>query len=110
MKLPTLFVLALAMAAPVATAAYADRPTQVGVRYNDLDLSRRSDAAAMLGRLDQAALQACGASPFASLREYQMAIRESHCYAASLGRAVAGLNAPTVTELYDRQAQRVAVD
>ncbi|HLZ83640.1 MAG TPA: UrcA family protein [Caulobacteraceae bacterium] len=105
MKTPILFALALAAAAPVAMPAHADRPTAVEVRFNDLDLNRPSDAVVMLGRLDQAALQACGASRF-SLREYQQSIRWSRCYADGMGRAVSELNAPALTAAYERETGR----
>jgi UrcA family protein len=104
MKTPIIFALALAGAAPVAMPAHADRPTAVEVRYGDLDLNRPTDAAIMLGRLDKAAMQACGAFPFSSLREYRLAIRGSRCFAKSLSQAVTKLDAPAVTSLYEHQA------
>jgi len=103
MKTPIVFALALAAAAPIAMPAHADRATAVGVRFNDLDLNRPTDATIMLDRLDQAAMQACGAAPFASLREYQQAVRWSRCYAHSLNRAVSELNAPELTAMYERR-------
>jgi UrcA family protein len=103
MKTPVVLGLILAAAAPLATAAAADRPTAVEVRFSDLDLNNPNDAAVMLGRLDDAALEACGAAPFESLREYQLAIRDSRCYAHSLSRAVAELNAPAVTAVFERE-------
>jgi UrcA family protein len=103
MKTPIIFALALAAASPIAMPAFAERPTAVGVRFNDLDLNRPSDAAVMLGRLDQAALQACGAQPFASLREYQQAIRWSRCYTNGMNRAIAELNAPELRAVYERE-------
>jgi UrcA family protein len=106
MKTPVLFALALAAAAPLATVAHADQPTAVGVRFNDLNLSKPTDAAVMLGRLDHAAMQACGAAPFESLREYQSAIRHSRCYVRGVGRAIATLDAPAVTAIFDRQYGR----
>ena len=106
MRTPILFALALATAAPVAIPAHADRPSAVAVRFDDLDLNRPSDAAVMLGRLDQAALEACGATPFASLREYQQAIRWSRCYANGMDRAVSELDAPALTALYEREMGR----
>ena len=105
MKTPIIFALALAAASPVAMPAFADRPTSVGVRVGDLDLNRPSDAAVMLGRLDQAALQACGAQPFASLREYQLAVRWSRCYANGMHRAITELNAPELTAMYEREVR-----
>ncbi len=104
MRTPILFALALAATAPIAMPAYADSPTSVGVQFGDLHLNQPVDAAIMLDRLDQAAMQACGASPFSSLREYRLAIRGSRCYARSLSRAVADLNAPEVTAMYEHQA------
>jgi UrcA family protein len=103
MKTLALFALALAAAAPLATVAHAEQPTAVGVRFNDLDLNNPGDAAVMLGRLDQAALQACGASSFESLREYQLAIRHSRCFDRSVSRAVAELNAPALTAVFERE-------
>lgn len=38
MKAPMLLALALAVGASVAAPAYADSPTAVGVRFNDLNL------------------------------------------------------------------------
>jgi UrcA family protein len=103
MKTPLLFALALAVAAPVAAAAHEDGPMTVEVRYGDLDLNKPDDAAIMLGRLNEAALQACGAAPFESLREYRLTIRHSRCYVRSLSRAVGELNSPTLTAAFDRE-------
>jgi UrcA family protein len=101
MKTPFLFALALALATPVAMPAFADRPTAIEVPVSGLDLNQPGDAAVMLGRLDNAALEACGASPF-SLREYKMAVRDSGCYAQGLSRAVGKLDAPALTALFQR--------
>jgi UrcA family protein len=106
MKTSILFALALASAAPVAMPAHAEGPTTVGVRFNDLDLNRPTDAAIMLGRLDSAAMQACGASPFGSLREYRLSIRWSRCYTDGISRAISELNAPALTALYEREMGR----
>jgi UrcA family protein len=103
MKTPILFAMALAAAAPVAMPAHADGPTAVAVRFNDLDLNQPTDAAIMLSRLDQAAMQACGASPFGSLREYRLSIRRSRCYANSLNHAISLLNVPELTAMFDRE-------
>jgi UrcA family protein len=81
--------------------AQSDTAGSVGVRYDDLDLNQSDGAATMLHRLSSAAMEACGASDF-SLREYRLSIQDSRCYASRVGRAVAELNAPAVTALYDR--------
>jgi UrcA family protein len=91
-------------AAAMALPACAETSATVGVRFADLNLNQPSDAAVMLGRLDRAAMEACGAEPFSSLRELQREVRGSSCYAKSLGRAVAELNVPEVTAMYDRRA------
>ena len=96
--------LALALALPAgghaASMAAATR-TAVRVPVRGLDLDQPAGAARMLRRLDEAAMEACGASPF-SWSEYRWAVRRSECHAASLDRAVAELDAPAVTALYDQ--------
>jgi UrcA family protein len=93
--------LALALAIPAAAqaASASNAGAEVSVRYNDLDLSQRSDARAMMRRLDRAALQACDARGF-SARAQREVVRRSACYQQSMDSAVAGLNAPTVTALH----------
>jgi UrcA family protein len=104
-KLVPLCAFGLALGLPIAAQAGAPgdpgglQATAVKVRYDDLDLTRTTDAQTMLVRLDRAALDACGASGF-SLREVRQAVQRSACYRQSLDRAVAGLNAPAVTGLY----------
>jgi len=97
-----LLTCAFAVALILPPAAFAGEPstsdTQVKVRYNDLDLRDRADAAALLHRLDKAATEACGASD-ASLREYQLAVQASACHRRSLERAVAALHDPNLSAL-----------
>ena len=57
----------------------------------------------MLGRIGDAALEACGASTF-SLPEYRAAVRRSDCYRGGVDGAVASLNAPAVTDAYRHHA------
>jgi UrcA family protein len=82
---------ALASATPAPDAA-----TQVTVRYGDLDLNRRSDDRVLLHRIRDAALEACGASPF-SIADYRWAVRRSACYRSNVRRAAAeaGLSPPS---------------
>jgi len=100
---------ALAFAAPAVSYAsnLANNTTQVAVRYHDLDLNKSADAAILLKRVDAAATEACGASPF-SAAGYRQAVRRSACHQAATNRVVAALNAPTVTALYSTQAVRLA--
>lgn len=101
---------ALALAIPAAgqaAAARDDQPVSVKVRYGDLNLTQTHDAAVMLRRLDNAALESCGASKF-SLREYRAAVRDSACYHDSMNRALADLGSPTVNALYRERPVTVA--
>ena len=61
--------------------------------------------AKMLKRLDNAAMEACGADE-GSLSDYKWAVHHSDCHAISLNRAVAALDAPRLTELYQARLER----
>jgi UrcA family protein len=74
---------------------------QVRVIYADLDVSTPEGASALVGRLHNAALVACGASEF-SIPEYRRSVERSDCFRDSMGRAVAEVGAPAVTRLYHR--------
>lgn len=103
MKKIVLAVAALALCAPLAShAAPAGDTTSVRVSYRDLDLSRSRDARTMLARLQEAALNTCGASGF-SFPQYREAVRRSDCYQQSLSNAVAALDVPTVSARYNAQ-------
>ena len=80
------------------------QPVRVAVKTHDLDLSSPTGSATMLQRISQAAQQACGASSF-SLQDYRWATKRSDCYHQSMGRAVADLNAPAVTRLYEQHPE-----
>lgn len=101
--------LALAMPAVSFAADAADTTTAVPVRYHGLDLNKSSDAAVLLKRIDDAATEACGAPRF-SLREMRQAVRSSACHEQGMARAVAGLNAPTVTALYNNRTVVMATN
>jgi UrcA family protein len=99
----------LAAAAAFSAQAAPDRAVAVRVSYADLDLDRTSDAAAMLQRLQEASLQACGASSF-SLPDYRLAVGRSNCYSSNMDVAVASIGAPVLSELYKRRAPIVFID
>jgi UrcA family protein len=106
-----MFAVALGLAASAAGGAFAQSEyqasrsdfervtTAVPVTYGDLDLSSHDGAAVMLGRLQHAAINACGASDF-SVKDYRFAVKRSACFRQSMDRAVADLGAPAVTRLY----------
>ena len=98
-RMTTVCALALALAAPAFAAPAGEAATAIKVGYSDLNLGNARDARILLRRLDLAAASACGASPF-SVREYQQAVRQSSCYRDGLNRAVAAIDAPAVTSLY----------
>ena len=79
-----------------------NQPVQVSIRFGDLDLASQGGSEAMLQRISQAALKACGASGF-SLQDYRWATKRSGCYHSSMDRAVAELAAPAVTQLYEQR-------
>ena len=72
----------------------------VHVGYGDLDLSSQGGAAIMLGRLHHAAMNACGASDF-SVKDYRWSVARSACVHRSMDQAVAALDAPAVSQLYN---------
>ncbi len=85
---------------------------QTVVRYDDLNLSRERDAQQMLARLNEAASQACGGSPFLKglqpgtghfvMSDYR------RCREEALEKAVASLRAPVVTRLYAQSRGQTA--
>ncbi len=94
---------ALSVSAVGNAATPDDAQNSVRVSYNDLNLSQPQDAAVLLERVQGAALQACGASPF-SLPDYQDAVRRSSCYQTSVSRAINVIDAPLLTALHSQPA------
>ncbi len=92
-----------AMAQGEADAARSIYRDAVPVTYGDLNLASNDGAAAMLHRLHDAALTACGADD-ASVPDYKWATHRSACYHHSMDRAVADLGAPAVTQRYEAHA------
>jgi UrcA family protein len=90
-------IIAAVMAAALPAAAFAGEGTSSrAVSAAGLDLSRSSDAAVMARRLEQAAMNVCGASEF-SAREVQNDVRRSSCYREATDRALSALSAPAVS-------------
>lgn len=80
----------------VAPATAATVTTSIAVSPAGLDLGSAGGAALMAGRIERAAVRACGASAF-SVREYQAAVRQSACFRDAVAGAEAHLNAPAVS-------------
>jgi UrcA family protein len=68
------------------------------VSYQDLDLTKESDAAVLMDRLRVAAQKVCATR----LRGARYARQEATCSAKSLDAAVTRVNAPRLTELRNR--------
>jgi UrcA family protein len=97
-----LFAASLTLLGPAVVQAETSADSvQVSQRvsYRDLNLSDPGDAAVMLQRLRDAALETCGASPF-SVPDYRRAVEASACYRDSLDRAVDQLGVPAVSRLH----------
>ncbi len=96
----------------VSSPAFAGQPIhepQVAVHYDDLKLSHRVGAEALVARVGRGAKEVCGREPFiADLRGQAL---YNACVKASTDRAIASVGVPLVTEAYQRQlgeSQRVA--
>jgi len=91
---------AVAQSESAAARSVFESPTAVAVKYGDLDLGSRHGSVVMLNRLHEAALNACGADEF-SFADVRRAVARSTCFEGSMTRAVADLDAPLVTQLYN---------
>ena len=72
--------------------------TEIRLRYDRRDLTPAAAARQLLGRIGDAALEACGASPF-SLAEFKMATRSSRCWQDAVDDAVRRIGSPTLSAL-----------
>ncbi len=91
----------------VSAASAASPAAEVRVTTHGLNLGDSADAQTMIKRLDNASLQACGASRF-SLAEVRRATRNGDCYKGAMDGAVATLGAPVVSSLYRTEARAYA--
>lgn len=109
-------ILAAALVSSLAAAHAGAAPREsaplptVRIDYADLNLSDPRDAQVMLKRIRHAAALACSQSPGMAGNDPETIERSIACYRQSLARAVAGLNAPQVTQAYSGQpmGQRMA--
>jgi UrcA family protein len=84
------------------TAPAAAASTAISVRYDPSELTSAAAANRLLSRIGNAALLACGASPF-SLPEYKAATRRTACWQTAVADAVRRLDSPLLTRAVDRQ-------
>jgi UrcA family protein len=103
MKGLSILALALALAAPAASFAASNDgggDLRVKVSYGDLNLNTAKGAARLLQRLDSAATEVCGGQILISNPiDVEMA-RGSKCYQTVMEHAVAQINSPVLSALY----------
>lgn len=94
----------LAMAILTGAGPALAEEESVTVRLYAPDLHPRTPAAAdrLLGRIEEAALEACGASP-SSLYELRRAARQSDCWRKAVSNAVAQVGDPELSRALERQ-------
>ena len=95
-------ILVSTAALAVAGSAWAQDPDpgaapSVSIRYTDLNLASDAGAGAMLSRIQAAASTACAGSPDTMMLGRRQIYEK--CRRETVARAVAQLNAPTVTTL-----------
>jgi UrcA family protein len=105
----TVLILAAALSAAITSAPAFAAPREapaipsVRVNYADLNLSDPRDAQVMLKRIRHAASLACSQSSDMVGNDSESIERSIACYRKTLAQAVAGLNAPKVTQAYGGQ-------
>jgi len=81
--------------------------TSVKVDFSDLNVASPSGAKVLLGRIKAASSQVCGPAP--ALMELDSRADWSKCIGDASGRAVAALNNPLVTDLFERKNPAMTV-
>ncbi len=77
---------------------------EIHLRYHPQDLASPAAARRLLARIGDAALEACGASPF-SLAEFKIATRNSQCWREAVDGATRRIASPTLTALASGRGQ-----
>jgi UrcA family protein len=80
------------------TGPTGSETTEIRLRYDRRDLTSPAAARRLLVRIGDAALEACGASPF-SLAEFKIATRSSRCWRDAVDRTVSRIGSPTLSAL-----------
>jgi UrcA family protein len=94
----TKLMIAAALCAAFAAGANAGDVTPVHVKYADLDMNDAAGAKVLYQRIHKAADLVCAVPD-----ENQLAFRalKRNCMEKTIAEAVAGVNAPTLTALYE---------
>ena len=96
-KNATWTVVATALVAAFAAGAHAEDVAQVHVKYADLNVNRPAGAAVLLQRIQAAAKKVC---TMPGSRELDRAAQAKACTTQATVNAVAAVNAPALTGLY----------
>ena len=86
---------------PVASAGAQTVTSSIRLA-GDLHPQSQDEARILLGRVENAAAEVCGASRF-SVVEYSRAVRHSSCWQQAVSGAVAQIGNPILSDLYGRQ-------
>jgi len=105
-----LIIAAAALVLGVASTAAPASPSSDGVRsvtvhFGELDLSGPAGAQVLFARIQRAAYEVCNgySGPFAELQ-----IKGSPCYRTAVAKAVADVNSPQLSAIYQAHVTRVA--
>jgi UrcA family protein len=107
-RLSALAAAGLALMAFAAPAQAADDATAITVNHVDRALESRGQAEQLLGRLSEAAMEACGASSF-SLTQYRQAVRGSACWRSSMTDVVQRIDNPYLTAAFEGRGLQQAL-
>jgi UrcA family protein len=107
----TVIIAALGLAS-IAGGAWAhdalkSDTTVVDVTYDASSVATPRAAQNLLARLGDASLEACGAYP-GSVRDYRMAMLRSDCYRNKLDKAVAQVDSPVLSKIYESEGPLMA--
>ena len=87
-----------------AASAY-EEPTNVVVRYSDLNLSQPKDAATLYHRIQRAAREACEDNGLESL---ERTVRIRRCMQEAVNNAVAKVSSQQLTEIHEAQIHHLS--
>jgi UrcA family protein len=104
-KIVTLAACAVVLSALSATAGETAR-SGIPVSYKDLDLSQRTGAQVLIGRLEAAASKACGEAPYIGDLKGLTVYR--NCVKDAMDRAIAKVDQPVVSALYGQPLRQLA--
>jgi len=96
----------VALPGPAKAGGTADTAPSVRISVRQGDLDNPFAARLLFDRIQEAAMEVCGASPF-SFSDVRRAVRQSDCWRQAVSAAVAELHDPDLTA---RLAQRIDMD